>query len=309
MRTFVVGTRNSKLALIQTNWVINQLKNAGVQHPIKIEEFVTKGDRILNVSLSNVGGTGIFIKELEQAIIEKKIDFAVHSMKDLPATIPDDLVITAVPTREDHRDALISRKGLTLAELPKDAVIGTSSLRRSAQILSMRPDVNTEWIRGSVESRIEQLRVGKFDAIILAVAGLKRLNISDELITEYLPEETFIPAVGQGALAIQCRKDDEELRQSLQAINNENDMMAVMTERAFQNEFENGDLAPIGAIATVTKNGITLHTNIVSLDGKQVLTKTVMGNDPETVAKEAAQSLMQQGALQIMNQLKQRHDE
>lgn len=308
MRTFVVGTRNSKLALTQTNWVINELQKSGIKHPIRIEEFVTKGDRILNVALSEVGGTGIFIKELEQAIRMGKVDFAVHSMKDLPATLPSELIITAVPTREDHRDALVARDGLTLAELPEGAVIGTSSLRRSVQILAVRPDLKTKWIRGSVESRVEQLQAGDFDAIILAVAGLSRLNMSDDVITEYLPEDTFIPAVGQGALAIQCRKDDTELRRCLEMINDPSVMTAVKTERALQNSFEGGDQAPIGAYAFVKQGDITLHANIVSLDGKKVLTTTARGNDSEMVATEAADSLIQQGAQNIIKQINKSHD-
>ena len=172
MRKIIVGTRTSKLAMIQTHWVIDQLKKSGVEHEFEIKEFVTKGDKNLSVSIQDVGGSGIFTDELEESLLNHDIDFAVHSLKDIPAQLPEKLVISAIPVREDARDAYIARNHVKLADLPSGAVIGTSSPRRAAQILLKRPDVKTEWIRGPVDARLQQLEEGKYDAIILAAPGL-----------------------------------------------------------------------------------------------------------------------------------------
>src|SRR3954451_12409731 len=215
MRKIIVGSRRSKLALTQTNWVIEQLKKLDDSFEFEVKEIVTKGDKILDVTLSKVGGKGLFVKEIEQAMMDKEIDMAVHSMKDMPAVLPEGLTIGCIPFREDHRDALISRDHIKLNDLKPGAIIGTSSLRRSAQLLAQRPDLEIKWIRGNVDTRLQKLQDEEYDAIILAAAGLKRLGWSDEVVTEYISPEDCVPAVGQGALAIECRADDQELLDEL----------------------------------------------------------------------------------------------
>src|SRR5699024_7150458 len=197
MRKIVVGTRKSNLAVTQTNWVINELKKSGVQNEFEVRKISTKGDRILDVTLSKVGGKGLFVKEIERAMYNKEIDFAVHSMKDMPGVLPEGLVISAIPVREDHRDAFISKHNLKLAELPDGAIVGTSSLRRGSQILAARPDIEIKWIRGNIETRLRKLHEEDYDAIILAVSGIKRVQMDETIITEYLEPEVCLPAVGQ----------------------------------------------------------------------------------------------------------------
>lgn len=184
MRKIIVGSRRSKLALTQTNWVIDQLKKLDPRFEFEIKEIVTKGDQVLDVTLAKVGGKGLFVKEIEQAMLNKEIDMAVHSMKDMPAVLPKGLTIGCIPVREDHRDALISRGGVKLADLTPGAIIGTSSLRRSAQLLIQRPDLEIKWIRGNVDTRLAKLETGEYDAIILAAAGLARLGWTREVVTE-----------------------------------------------------------------------------------------------------------------------------
>lgn len=309
MRTLIVGTRNSPLARTQTDWVIDQLRAAGIKNEIEVKEFVTKGDQKLNVSLAEVGGSGIFIGEIEQAMMRSEIDFAVHSMKDLEPVIPSALVISAVPKREDHRDALVAREGRTVGELKKGALVGTSSLRRAAQIRSARPDIQTSWIRGRVEARIEQLEEGHFDAIILAVAGLKRLGLHEAYITEYLREDHFVPAVGQGALAIECRTDDTELQGILATINDEEAFIATQTERRFEEVFAGENRAPVGAYAHMKDGTIILHATIISEDGMHVLLSTAEGTDPNSVAREAKDDLIKQGAQSILDAFTQKENE
>lgn len=304
MRKIIVGSRESKLAMIQTKWVIDELKRLGIKNDIEIRKMSTKGDRKLDVSLSEVGGSGIFIQDIEAALRQKEIDFAVHSMKDLPPVITDEFVIAAVPKREDHRDAYIAKDHVKLADLPAGAVIGTSSARRAAQMLSLRPDLKMKWIRGAVDSRLKQLEEGAYDAIILAVAGLNRLGLSDETITEYLPADTFVPAVGQGALAIECRKDDVEMRNILSKINDEQTELGVITERQFVYLLDDEDKAPIGAYAYVENQLIHLHASVASIDGQHVLTESVQGTDPKVIAQEAANKLLNQGARDMIEQAK-----
>lgn len=304
MRDIIVGTRQSKLALIQANGVIDQLKKAGVKNQLIKRKFLTKGDRNVHVSLANIGSS-VFIQEIEQAILQKDIDFAVHSMKDLPATTAEGLVIASIPVREDPRDAYLAKNGVRLKDLPKQAVIGTSSVRRAAQILAERPDLQTKWIRGAIDARIEQLQNGNYDAIILAVAGLNRLGFSGELITEYLPVDRFVPAVGQGALAIECREDDHELRAILARINDEDAAKAVTTERLFLDALDDSDQAPIGGYAYVEDGKITLHGTVATADGRTILSKVGQGSDPNMVAQDVAENLKSQGAMAIIQMVKE----
>lgn len=308
MRKIIVGSRQSNLALTQTNWVINELKKAGVPNDFEVKKIVTKGDRILDVTLSKVGGKGLFVKEIEQALYDKEIDFAVHSMKDMPAVLPEGLVISSVPVREDHRDALISKNNVLLADLPQGAIVGTSSLRRASQILAARPDIEIKWIRGNIETRIRKLQEEDYDAIILAVSGLKRVGFNEDLITEYLDPEVCLPAVGQGALAIESREDDEEVRNLLQKINDEYTTRTVTAERTYLHLLEGGCQIPIGGYAHLEGDEVILTALVGTSDGKTLLKEVVRGTDPVQVGKEAANKLLEQGAKDIIEQVKEELD-
>ncbi|NAP01173.1 hydroxymethylbilane synthase [Halomonas sp. MG34] len=308
MRKIVVGSRKSNLALTQTNWVIEQLKKAGVQNEFEVKKIVTKGDRILDVTLSKVGGKGLFVKEIEQAMYDKEIDFAVHSMKDMPSSMPEGLTISSIPIREDHRDAFISKGNVALEDLPEGAIIGTSSLRRAAQMLAERPDVSIKWIRGNIETRIRKLQEEDYDAIILAVSGLKRVGLSEELITEYLEPEVCVPAVGQGALAIECREDDQELHTLLDLINDQYTTITVTAERTFLHLLEGGCQVPIGGYAYLDKEEIVLTALVGTPDGKTILKEVVRGTDPYKVGEEAARLLADQGAKEIVERVKEELD-
>lgn len=309
MRKIIVGSRKSNLALTQTNWVIEQLKKAGVKNEFEVKKIVTKGDRILDTTLSKVGGKGLFVKEIEQAMYDKTIDFAVHSMKDMPAILPEGLIISSIPIREDHRDVLVSKNDLPLLDLPEDAIIGTSSLRRGAQILNERPDLQIKWIRGNIETRLRKLYDEDYDAIILAASGMKRVAMDEKLITEYLDPTICIPAVGQGALAIECREDDHELHDILALIHDEETATCVKAERTFLGLLEGGCQIPIGGYASINAEGlITLSTLVGSPDGKTILKETVTGNDPIEVGSEAAKRMKEKGASQIIASVKEELD-
>jgi len=304
MRKIVVGTRKSNLAVTQTEWVINELKKAGVKNEFELKKIVTKGDRILDVMLSKVGGKGLFVKEIEQAMYDKEIDFAVHSMKDMPAVMPEGLVISCIPEREDQRDAFISKSGKTLMELPEGSTVGTSSLRRSAQLLQARPDLNIKWIRGNIETRMRKMEEEDYDAIILAVSGLKRVGKSEDMITEHLNSDICVPAVGQGALAIECREDDAELHALLAKINDEYTARTVLAERTFLRILEGGCQVPIGGYAILEGDEVVLTAFVGTPDGKTMLKETVRDKDPETAGKIAAEKLMDQGAKEIVERVK-----
>jgi hydroxymethylbilane synthase len=310
MRKIVVGSRRSKLALTQTNWVINQLKAFGLPFEFEIKEIVTKGDRILDVTLSKVGGKGLFVKEIEQAMIDGEIDMAVHSMKDMPAVLPDGLTIGCVPKREDYRDVLISKDHKKLSELPKGAVIGTSSLRRSAQLLKERPDLEIKWIRGNIDTRLEKLKTEDYDAIILAAAGLSRMGWSKDVVTEFLEPEVCLPAVGQGALAIECRADDQELLNLLAKFTDEATQLAVKAERTFLMKMEGGCQVPIAGFADVDdKLDISFTGLIASPDGKEVYKHQVTGKDPIELGENVSVTLTEQGAKALIDRVKQELDQ
>jgi hydroxymethylbilane synthase len=308
MRKIVVGSRRSNLALTQTKWVINQLKEAGVPNEFEIKEIVTKGDRILDVMLSKVGGKGLFVKEIEQAMYDKEIDIAVHSMKDMPSVMPDGLVISSIPVREDPRDAFVSKNNIALKDLPEGAIVGTSSLRRAAQVLKARPDINIKWIRGNIETRIRKLHEEDYDAIILAASGLKRAGHDQGIVTEYLEPELVVPAVGQGALAIECREDDQEIREILNKINDSYTTRTVTAERTFLHLLDGGCQVPIGGYAYLEEDDVILTALVGTPDGKTILKEIVRGTDPKTVGEEAATLLINQGAKEIVERVKEELD-
>ncbi len=305
MRKIIVGSRQSKLALTQTNWVIDRLKSSGLPFEFEIKKIVTKGDRILDVTLSKVGGKGLFVKEIEQALIDKEIDIAVHSMKDMPALLQEGLMIGAIPKRVDARDVLISRNGLSLAELPEGAVVGTSSLRREAQIRAFRKDLKIEALRGNIDTRLRRAQEGEFDAIILAAAGLIRMGWKGE-ITQYLPVDLSLPAVGQGALGIECRIADEEVRSLLATIHDPNTEMAVTAERAFLRTLEGGCQVPIGAHGLVSDDKqVKLIGLVADPKGTTILKNEMTGSNPEEVGKTLADDLKTKGAAEILKEFQE----
>ncbi|TJY41457.1 hydroxymethylbilane synthase [Cohnella pontilimi] len=303
-RRIVVGTRQSALALTQTGQTVDSLQAiceaAGLPYTFELKPIVTRGDRILDVTLSKVGGKGLFVKEIEQALLDGDIDMAVHSMKDMPFELPDGLVLGAVPKREDPRDCLISRTAGSVDELPHGARVGTSSLRRSAQLQAARPDLHIESIRGNIDTRLRKLEEEGFDAILLAAAGLHRMGWKDR-ITSYLPSALCLPAVGQGALAVECRADDEEVLELLARFNDEHTARTVAAERRLLGLLNGGCQVPIGAYAETTDGAeIVLTGMVASPDGKRLLKETASGTDPERVGEIVAQALLARGADTIL---------
>jgi len=305
MRKIIVGSRRSKLALTQTNWVIDQLKKLNPNFEFEVKEIVTKGDKILDVTLSKVGGKGLFVKEIEQAMLNKEIDMAVHSMKDMPAVLPEGLTIGCIPFREDHRDALISKDHVKLKDLKPGAIIGTSSLRRSAQLLAQRPDLEIKWIRGNVDTRLEKLETGEYDAIILAAAGLSRLGWAKEVVTEFIDADICVPAVGQGALSIECRANDTELLELFEQFTCKDTEKAVRAERAFLQKMEGGCQVPIAGFARVEENDeIVLNVLVGSPEGQEIFSEELRGQNPEELGNQAADLLIKKGAKDLIDRVK-----
>ncbi|MGM0835969.1 MAG: hydroxymethylbilane synthase [Bacillota bacterium] len=310
MRKIIVGSRRSKLALTQTNWVIDQLKSLGAPFDFEVKEIVTKGDQILDVTLSKVGGKGLFVKEIEQAMLDKEIDMAVHSMKDMPAVLPEGLTIGCIPFREDHRDAFISKDHVKFADLPSGSIVGTSSLRRGAQLLAKRPDLEIKWIRGNIDTRLAKLQNEDYDAIILAAAGLARMGWSKDVVTEFLDEDLCLPAVGQGALSIECRENDHELLETLKLFTDSVTEKAVVAERAFLHKMEGGCQVPIAGFASVGQEDmVTLTVLVGAPDGSVLYKERITGTDPVQVGLEAAQSLTDQGGKLLIDQVKKELDQ
>ncbi|WP_096202789.1 hydroxymethylbilane synthase [Bacillus sp. FJAT-45350] len=304
MRKIVIGSRKSNLALTQTEWVIDQLKQAGAPFEFEIKKIVTKGDQILDVTLSKVGGKGLFVKEIEQAMMDKEIDIAVHSMKDVPSELHEGFTLAATTKRVDPRDAFISNDHVKLADLPAGSIVGTSSLRRSAQILAQRPDLEIQWIRGNIETRLRKLKEENFDAIILAAAGLERMGWSKDIVTEFLEPDVCIPAVGQGALGIECRSDDQEVIDLLQHINDDVTARTVAAERAFLYKIEGGCQVPIAAYSTLDGEDIKITALVGSPDGKTILHETMTGKDPVELGQAVAGQLLEKGAKEILDKVK-----
>lgn len=304
MRKIIVGSRSSKLAMTQTKWVIEQLKQAGAPYEFEIKNIITKGDRILDVTLSKVGGKGLFVKEIEQQMIDEDIDFAVHSMKDLPSELPTGLIIGATPARVDARDALITKTGGRLDSLPEGAVVGTSSLRRGSQLLKLRPDLKIESIRGNIDTRLEKMKTGPFDGILLAAAGLQRMGWSDETVSEYISTDDMIPAVGQGILAIECRADDQEVRDLLNLIHDQMTEKVAFAERSFLAAIEGSCHVPVGGFATINEDlSTTLVGFLGSVDGQQILLERETSLDPMQLGQTVATRLLDAGGREILASL------
>jgi hydroxymethylbilane synthase len=304
-KVYKIGTRASKLALWQAHWVQSQLNQYFPDAETEIVKITTKGDKILDRPLALVGGKGLFVKEIEKALLEKEIDIAVHSMKDMPGELPEGLTIGAVPDRENPFDVVVSRNNIKLADLPLNAKIGTSSLRRSSQLKNHRPDLEISSIRGNLETRIKKLNAGEFDAIILAAAGIKRLGM-ENLITEYLTEETMTPAVGQGALCIETRADDPDIAPVMAKLNHINTATCVAGERSFLKRLEGSCHIPVGCFAKFVDNNIVLTGIVASIDGTTIIKQSLDAN-PDNILKkgiELADTLLENGAKEILENLK-----
>lgn len=305
MEKIVIGTRGSKLALYQAHKVKDELDQRYPELTVEIKIIHTKGDKILDVALSKIGGKGLFTKELEVALVAGEIDMAVHSLKDLPTELPTEFTIGAILERGDFRDALVSRDGLKLNQLTKDHKIATSSLRRVAGLRKINPDFDIVDIRGNVGTRLQKMEEGYCDAMIMAAAGLKRLGL-EKYITEVLEPKDFIPAVAQGAIAVETRSDDQRVNTLLQAINHVPTQQMVTAERAFMRSLEGGCQVPVGAYTSV-KNGIIMLTGFVSsLDGTNYLKQCMSGPNVKAreLGEDLAQILIERGANEILNEVR-----
>lgn len=304
MRKLIVGSRRSKLALTQSQQFIDKLKFIDPSLDIEIKEIVTKGDKIVDKQLSKVGGKGLFVKEIQNELFNKEIDMAIHSLKDVPSMIPDGLTLGCIPDREIPFDAYIAKNHIPLQELSEGSIVGTSSLRRGAQILSKYPHLKIKWIRGNIDTRLKKLETEDYDAIILAAAGLKRMGWSDNIVTTYLDRDILLPAIGQGALGIECRSDDKELLDLLSKVHNHDVAQCVTAERTFLSEMDGSCQVPIGGYATIAQdNQIEFTGLIMSPDGKERYEHTALGTDPAKLGIEVSQVLKKQGAYDIIKKL------
>ena len=304
MRKLIVGSRRSKLALTQSQQFIDKLKFIDPSLDIEIKEIVTKGDKIVDKQLSKVGGKGLFVKEIQNELFNKEIDMAIHSLKDVPSMIPDGLTLGCIPDREIPFDAYIAKNHIPLQELSEGSIVGTSSLRRGDQILSKYPHLKIKWIRGNIDTRLKKLETEDYDAIILAAAGLKRMGWSDNIVTTYLDRDILLPAIGQGALGIECRSDDKELLDLLSKVHNHDVAQCVTAERTFLSEMDGSCQVPIGGYATIAQdNQIEFTGLIMSPDGKERYEHTALGTDPVKLGIEVSQVLKKQGAYDIIKKL------
>ena len=306
-RTIRIGSRKSQLALVQTYWVKEELEKHFPQIQFEVETMSTQGDKILDVALAKIGDKGLFTKELEVGMLNRQTDFAVHSLKDLPTNLPEGLMLGCVSKRVDPADALVvnqKHQDKQLDTLPEGAVIGTSSLRRLAQLRHHFPHLTFKDIRGNVNTRLAKLDAGEYDGIILAVAGLQRLDMSDR-IHQVIPAEISLHAVGQGALGIECREGDTEILEVIKALEDLESRDRTLAERAFLRELEGGCQVPIGVNTSIENNNLTLTGMVASLDGKRLIKDTIEGqpSDAEKLGQDLAKRLRDMGAGEILAEI------
>ncbi|MDA8122482.1 MAG: hydroxymethylbilane synthase [Deltaproteobacteria bacterium] len=301
--TIRLGSRGSTLALWQAGFIRSEVERK-TGRKVEIVRIKTTGDTILDVPLSRVGGKGLFVKEIEEALLEGRVDLAVHSMKDVPTDLPEALTIVAITKREDPRDAFLSNKVKRFEDLPKGARVGTSSLRRQTQLLGLRPDLAILDNRGNLDTRIRKMEEGKFDAIILAAAGLRRLGW-EKKITQILPEGTSLPAIGQGALGIEIRRDDEATREAVSFLDDRDTSVAVRAERGFLKRLEGGCQVPIAAYGRTNGNSVSLEGMVGRPDGSQIIRGSAQGSvaDPEAIGVALAEQLLARGAKEILDEV------
>jgi hydroxymethylbilane synthase len=295
-----IGSRGSQLALWQANHISALLRERG--HEVQLEIIKTTGDKILDVALAKVGTKGMFTKEIEEALLEGRVDLAVHSLKDLPTELAPEFEVAAITIRENPQDAFLSRHFDSINDLPQQARVGTSSLRRQAQLKALRPDLEIHPLRGNVDTRIRKMEEGQYDAIILASAGLNRLGLT-RWIREVISADVMCPAAGQGALGIEIRKGDAETLKHLEFLNHVPTRMSVLAERALLNELGGGCQVPIGAHAKVSGNEIKLIGVVARPDGTLVLRDTRTGTDPVKLGEELGKSLLDRGGREILKEV------
>jgi hydroxymethylbilane synthase len=299
-----IGTRGSKLALVQSNWVKKRIEKRHSNVQVELCSIKTTGDQILDSPLSEIGGKGLFVKEIEEALLRKQIDLAVHSMKDVPMELPQGLFLSTFTKREDSRDAFVSLEYKSLGELPKGARVGTSSLRRGAQLLHMRPDLEVVSLRGNVDTRLRKLEAEEFQAIILATAGLKRFGLEDR-ITQILSVDMMLPAIGQGALGLEVRENDRKTIDFVAFLNHETTQITVTAERAFLKELEGGCQVPIAAHGLLDGRSLRLKGLVAELDGSRIIADEIYGDiaQSEIMGKTLAKRLLDAGADRILSDI------
>ncbi|QBQ17379.1 hydroxymethylbilane synthase [Acinetobacter haemolyticus] len=304
MKTLKIATRQSPLALWQAEHIRSRLNALYPDLTVELVKFVTQGDKILDTPLAKIGGKGLFVKELEAALLDGRADLAVHSMKDVPMHLPDGLTLAVICEREDPLDAFVSNQYARFEDLPQGAKVGTSSLRRKCQILQQRPDLEIVDLRGNVGTRLSKLDDGLYDAIILASAGLKRLDLADR-IRHCLAPVLSLPAVGQGALGLECRADDEKLLALIQPLQHEETSICVRAERALNAYLEGGCQVPIAGYATIVNHQLQIEGRVGSVDGKTLLKKQLIGStdQAEQLGEQLAQDLLDQGAGELLKAL------
>lgn len=304
LKRIIVGTRASKLALAQTDWVISSLKNKFPEYEFIARKITTHGDRVFDWSLIRLD-KGIFVKEIEDALQRKEIDLAVHSMKDMPTDIPQGLKLAAVTKRLNPADVLISAQGLGLTALKNKAVIGTSSLRRRAQLLHWREDLVIKELRGNLDTRIKKLNRGEFDAIVVSATGLIRMGW-ENLITEYIPFKIMLPSPGQGALGIQIREGDTITESLVRELNHQPTYNCITAERSFLKQLGGGCRVPIGALANITDGQLTLEGVIISLDGRRMARSndSLEAEKAETLGRKLADKLLDMGGRKILEEIR-----
>jgi len=303
-RTLKIATRKSQLALWQANWVKGELERRNSGLKVELVRIMTKGDKILDVPLAQVGGKGLFVKEIEDALLDGRADLAVHSMKDVPTELPEGLHLAVICEREDPRDAWFSRDGSGLREIRTGARVGTSSLRRQTQLRSVRPDLVFENLRGNVDTRLRKLQDGEYDAIVLAAAGVKRLGFADR-VTEFLDSGVTLPAIGQGAVGIECRVQDPDANDLIEPLRHRDTWTAVVAERAFLRTLEGGCQVPIAAFAELHGGEVRLRGLGGSLDGATIVRGERRGGplDAELLGVDLAEELLDRGAREILEEV------
>ena len=306
IKTLKIATRQSPLALWQAEHIRERLETLHAGLKVELVTFVTQGDKILDTPLAKIGGKGLFVKELEAALLDGRADLAVHSMKDVPMQLPEGLELAVICEREDPFDAFVSNQYAHFDDLPQGAKLGTSSLRRKSQILKQRPDLDVIDLRGNVGTRLSKLDTGQYDAIILASAGLKRLNLHDR-IRHTLTAEVSLPAVGQGALGLECRSQDQQVLDLIMPLMHQDSNACVRAERAFNAYLEGGCQVPIAGFATLENDQLQLEGRVGSVDGQVLLKALVSGhpNDAEQLGVELAKKLLDQGAGELLEALYQ----
>ncbi len=303
-KTLKIATRKSQLALWQANWIKSQLEERNPGMNVELVRILTKGDKILDVPLSQVGGKGLFVKEIEDALLDGRADIAVHSMKDVPTELPPGLHLAVITERADPRDAWFSKDGVGFQDLPEGALVGTSSLRRQTQLKALRPDLRFEHLRGNVDTRLRKLEEGLYDAIVLAAAGVKRLGLADK-VTEYLADDVVLPATGQGAVGIECRVQDAETNALIAPLNHRASWLAVTAERAFLATLEGGCQVPIAGYAQLDGDTLKMRGLVGSLDGETLIRGSREGgaNDAQMIGQALGEEILDRGGREILEEV------